>query len=40
MRSKITSIFSERTKAWLLWCLAVQAQGPVGALPFTPTEPR
>jgi hypothetical protein len=30
-------ILSARTKAALLWCLAVHAQGPTGALAFTPT---
>jgi hypothetical protein len=34
---KIMGIFSPRTRAWLLWCLAVQAQGPTGALASTPT---
>jgi Domain of unknown function (DUF5122) beta-propeller len=37
MSPKITSIFSADTRAWLLWCLAVQARGPVGALACTPT---
>jgi len=34
--SFIKNIISGETKDRLLWCLAVQAQGPVGALAFTP----
>ena len=36
MSLRIKNVISAQTKDRLLWCLAVQAQGPVGALPFTP----
>lgn len=34
MTLKLKNVISDQTKDRLLWCLAVQAQGPVGALQF------
>lgn len=36
IKSRIKSLFPAETQSWLLWCLAVQAQGPVDALAVGP----
>ena len=38
MRLRIRNIISAQTHSRLLWCLAVQAQGPVGAMAFMPAR--
>jgi hypothetical protein len=41
MPIKIKNVISAETRDRLLWCLAVQAQGPTAALTFTPRhQPR
>jgi hypothetical protein len=40
MSLNIKNILSPEAKARLLWCLALQAQGPSGALAFTPPAMR